>query len=220
LIDDDAQNLSLLGEILATRYTVTATTDPAKGVQKVLASPPDILVVDIDMPVMNGFEVCEEIRASKNCADLAIIFLTSDANASSMQKALNLGANDYLVKPFRAAELLNRVENRLGQMHVGAPVRCGNLVVDPALAFASLQLGKRRKREFRISGKGFRILQLLVQNKGRILSREQILNHLGSADTGSDRSVDIHITRIRRLLSGWNHRIESIYSKGYTVIEK
>jgi DNA-binding response OmpR family regulator len=220
VIDDDVQNLKLLEEFLAPSYAVESTSDPAQGARMATRVPlPSVVIVDVDMPGMNGFEVCEQIRASDPHSNTAILFMSSDARAASMQKALHLGANDYLVKPVRMQELLNRIELRLNQAHADAPIRVGNLVVKPDSLSIVIE-GHGRSRRARITEKGFKVLQLLLRSEGRIVTRDQLMDHAWQGAEASDRSVDLHVFRLRKLLRGWDHTIEAVYGKGYVVVKK
>jgi two-component system, OmpR family, phosphate regulon response regulator PhoB len=220
IIDDDEENLSVLAEGLETRYRVETSSDPRLGLSRVLASKPALAIIDVDMPGMNGFEVCEAIRASEAHRDMAVIFLTSDAGSASMQRALRAGANDYVIKPFRLSELMMRIEFRLGQSRSELPLRCGNLSLDPATLIVTLDL-KGSAGKLRLTPRGFRVLQALVRNEGRILTREQLLNQAWEDETGaSDRSVDLHVFRLRKLLEAWDHEIETVYGRGYSLKKK
>jgi DNA-binding response OmpR family regulator len=223
LIDDDVQNLSLLTEILASRYEVRSASDPRLGVASAVSDPPSLVVCDIDMPGMNGFEVCEAIRAalpSASAAQLPIVFLTSDPQASSMRHALAAGGSDYLLKPFRVKELVERIELRLGLALAGGPLRCGNLTLDFAQLRAFVE-HRGKTESLRLTELGFRVLEVLARNEGRLLSREQLMNDVwsGSGDA-SDRAVDLHVFRLRKLLRHWDREIETVYGRGYCVVEK
>ena len=219
IIDDDQENLDFLTEVLRDRYQVEAFSDPRVGLREALAGPPDAAIIDIDMPEMDGFEVCESLRASARARETVILFLTSDAQAESMQRALRVGADDYVTKPFRAHELLNRLEFRLGQATADAPLSSGNLKIDPADQSVVLRRGRARQK-IRLSNRGFLILQILLKNPGRIVTRHQLVEQVWESEEISDRAVDVQVFRIRKLLSRWNRRIESIYGQGYSITEK
>lgn len=231
LIDDDVQNLAVLTDFLSSRYEVRTSSDPRTGVEMALRDPPSLIVCDVDMPGMNGFEVCEAIRAglpSSASAQLPIVFLTSDAQAESMQRGLAAGGSDYLLKPFRLQELLKRVELRLGLAPMEAPIQVGNLSLDPAQRLAVVDV-RGKKRQVWLTERGFRVLAALLRNEGRLLSRQQLLNEAWGASGGdgedgglseegtSDRAVDLHVFRLRKQLSGWSHEIQSVYGRGYSV---
>jgi DNA-binding response OmpR family regulator len=227
LIDDDVQNLSLLSEFLSARYEVRAISNPRQGVALAIDQPPSLIICDIDMPEMDGFEVCEAIRGAhpeEGMAQVPFVFLTSDPQASSMQRALALGASDYLVKPFRLGELLKRIELRLGLVRADAPLRSGNLRLDPVQGVAVIER-RGKAREVRLTNRGFRVLETLVRNEGRLLSREQLLDEAWGAapdseDGASDRAVDLQVFRLRKLLEGWNREIQAVYGRGYCVGER
>jgi DNA-binding response OmpR family regulator len=224
LIDDDEQNLSVLTEFLSARFEVQSQSNPRLGVEAAIQSHPSLIVCDINMPGMNGFEVCEAIRAAlpeQGVAQLPFVFLTSDPQASSMQRALAIGGSDYLIKPIRLMELMSRIELRLGLSHADALTKSGNLSLDPAQGTARIK--KRGKVvEIRLTERAFRVLEVLMRNEGRMLSREQLLNEAwggksGGEEGASDRAVDLHVFRLRRLLAGWDREIQTVYGRGYCV---
>ncbi|HCM39675.1 MAG: hypothetical protein A2Z97_15175 [Bdellovibrionales bacterium GWB1_52_6] len=210
-IDDESETLELIQEVLGGSYDVWAFQNPRKGLAKAISTPPDLLLLDIDMPGLNGFQICEKFRAAHPRRPTPVIFLTSDMEASSMQRALKAGANDYLIKPFRIADLLGRIRFRLGQVELALVLCLGNLTLDPSSQ--SVLLGKRT---IHLTRGGFRILQILVQSQGRVVPRGELQNFL----RGGTRSVDIHILRLRRLLAEWDHSLEAIYGQGYRVTRR
>jgi DNA-binding response OmpR family regulator len=219
LIDDDLQNLRLLEELLSGRYRVTTCSDPQQGIKEAQKDPPAAAVLDLDMPGMSGFEVCEALRSSAATRRAAILFVTSDPQAASMQTALKLGADDYLVKPFRAADLLARLERHLGQQGASPPLSCGNLSLDPASLSVTLKV-RGSRRLIQLTHQSIRVLELLIRNEGRLLSREQIIAQAWSEPEISDRAVDLQIFRLRKALGDWSRAILSVYGRGYMVAER
>lgn len=219
-IDDDAQNLAVLKEVLAGRYEVEAFQQSMEGLRRAASRRFALVLVDIEMPGMNGFEVCEGIRSGGPNMNTPVIFLTSDGHSASMQRALHAGGSDYLLKPFRVQELLTRIEFRLGLAHVAAPMRSGNLSLDPATLTATLH--KRGKATtLQLTRRSFEVIQALMRNEGRLLSRDQLLDLAWEESSeASDRAVDLHVFRLRKLLKDWDHSIESVYGQGYTIRAK
>lgn len=216
IVDDDTQNLTLLEEYLSERYSVYSFSEPLKAIEEINRIIPDIILLDIDMPQMNGLELCAEIRNDPITKDIPVIFLTVESSSLRIQKALELGANDYLTKPFRMKELLRRIEFRLGLVESSEPVHCGNLILEPSSGTAFVENGDE-KRYLRLSRKAFCILYVLTKNEGQILSRDQLLNSTLKEDDISDRAVDLHIFRLRKALKGWNREIVSVYGGGYLI---
>lgn len=211
-IDDEIETLDLLKEALGTEYEILTIQNSRKGLASALLSPPDLLLLDIDMPHLNGFQVCEKFRAGMPHLPTPVIFLSSDMEASSMQRALKAGANDYLIKPFRISDLLSRIAFRLKQVEMASTLCSGNLKLDPSSL--SVQIGHH---SIRLTRGSFRILQTLIRSSGRIVSREELReNEL----RGGGRSVDLHVLRLRKLLVEWDHSIEAIYGHGYIVTKR
>ncbi|MEW6056730.1 MAG: response regulator transcription factor [Bdellovibrionota bacterium] len=219
IIDDDLQHLELLSEFLTNRYKVRTFGDSSHGLSAIQESPPDLVILDIDMPVMNGFELCETLRADPQTTKLPVLFLTAEADSESMQKALKLGATDYLVKPFRLKELLRRIELRLGHAFSEAPLKCGNLTIDRAQACVRIVF-RNREEQIHLPLKQLDVLEVLAKNTGRLLAREAILNLAFAGQDVSDRAIDLNIFRLRKILSKWNHEIASIYGRGYSVLPR
>jgi DNA-binding response OmpR family regulator len=219
VIDDEPANLELIREALAPRYDVEVEAQASIGVRSALKRPPELLIVDLEMPGMDGIEVCEALRGSHRTANIAIIILTSDTQAASMQRALRAGADDYVTKPFRVPDLLHRIEFRLGQARVDEPLRCGNLVIEPAASRAYVRVRSRRE-SVKLTPLGFKLLEAFVRNEDRVLTREQLLDQVWGNAEASDRAVDLHVFRLRRLLASWDHSIEAVYGKGYAVTRK
>jgi DNA-binding response OmpR family regulator len=219
-IDDDDQNLAVLREVLVGRFEAETFNVPLEGLKRASTRRFSLILIDIDMPGMNGFEVCEGIRSTGPNMGTPVIFLTSDSQSVSMQKALRAGGSDYLLKPFRVQELLTRIEFRLGLAHVDSPIRCGNLSLDPAQLTATIE--RRGKiTTYRLTRRSFEVVQVLMKNEGRLLSRDQLLDLAWEESSGaSDRAVDLHVFRLRKLLRDWTYEIETVYGKGYTLSQK
>ncbi len=220
IIDDDVENLSVLEEFLSQRYSVCIASDPELGIQKIKDFKPDFIILDIDMPGMNGFEVCENIRAESGFKNTPILFLSAKTRADNIHEALRLGANDFINKPFRLKELLRRIEMRLGQAESDAPINCGNLTLDASRSVVIIKTGKEKTLDIQLTTKAISVLALLIKSAGRVVSREHIIDKILGGEDTSDRAVDLHIHRIKTQLVGWNREIKSVYGKGYCVVPK
>lgn len=219
-IDDQHPVLELIREFLSPQYEVHTCSDAREAVARVLTIKPDLILLDVDMPRMSGLEVAQAIRQAVQDPNLIIIFLTGDVHPDTMQHALRSGGNDFLPKPFRMHELLSRVEFRLGQKQASPEIRCGNLTLDPTQLLAKIATGPGKNREFRLTHRAVLALCALMRSEGRLLSREELVNQAWESEQVSDRSVDLQICRLRKLLEGWDHEVESVYGKGYRVVLK
>jgi DNA-binding response OmpR family regulator len=196
LIEDDRRLAAMVQEYLAEHgFRVTIRGDATGGMDLARRSPFDALILDVMLPDLDGFEVCRRLRAE---SDLPILMLTARGDATDRIVGLELGADDYLPKPFNPRELLARLRAILRRREP--------LVRDhrPALRFGRLEID-RDARMARIEGEPctlttyqFELLRVLAENAGRALSREALMERLrGEQLEAFDRSIDVHISRIR-----------------------
>jgi len=203
IVDDDQRLTEMLAEYLRARgFDVVCRADARAGMEALQAGnqPVDAMILDVMLPDMDGFEVCRQVRAR---SDLPILMLTARGDATDRVVGLEIGADDYLPKPFDPRELLARLGAILRRarpaaraVDAGAPLRVGRLAID------------RQRREVRVdgqlrelTGRQFDLLLLLAERAGRVQSREQIMEALGGEGWDSvDRSVDVHVSRIRNAI--------------------
>jgi len=196
IIDDDRRLTDMLVDYLRDRgVTAEARGDAHSGLATLKGGRFDALILDVMLPDLEGFEVCRRVRAE---SDIPILMLTARGEPTDRIVGLELGADDYLPKPFDPRELLARLRAILRRQTraVGgaAPVlRFGRLEIDPESRQVRLD-GEPRP----LTGHQFEILLTLARNAGRVLSREAIMERVkGSAIEAFDRSIDVHISRIR-----------------------
>jgi len=196
IIEDDARLAAMVSEYLAeSGFRVTARETGAEGLAALQREPFDALILDVMLPDRDGFALCSEIRAA---SDIPVLMLTARGEAADRVVGLELGADDYLPKPFNPRELLARVRAIL-RRRKGAVGGSGD-----ALRFGRLEID-RGARTVRIDGDErpltsyqFDLLVALADHAGRVLSREHIMDLLrGEALEAFDRSIDVHISRIR-----------------------
>lgn len=196
IIDDDRRLSEMLVQYLAARgIRAEARADGVSGLAALKHGGFDAIVLDVMLPDIEGFEVCRRVRAD---SDIPILMLTARGEPTDRIVGLELGADDYLPKPFDPRELLARLRAILRRqaraLGGAAPVlRFGRLEIDPASR--QVRLGGEPRS---VTGYQFEILLLLARNAGRVLSREAIMERVkGSAAEAFDRSVDVHVSRIR-----------------------
>lgn len=196
IIDDDQRLTEMLAEYLAARgYDVERREDARSGLLAFESGGADALILDVMLPDADGFEVCRKVRAR---SDVPILMLTARGDATDRVVGLELGADDYLPKPFDPRELLARLgailrRSRRGPAGQQEPLRFGRLIIDRQ-ARAVLVDGRARE----LTGRQFDLLVLLAERAGRVQTREQIMEALGGEGWDSvDRSIDVHVSRIR-----------------------
>lgn len=197
LVDDDEALTALLSEYLG-RFdmTVMAAAHPRDAFRLLRTSPPDVLVLDVMLPGMNGLDVCRKVRETSR---LPIVMLTARGDVADRVVGLELGADDYVPKPFEPRELVARIQavlRRGAASEAGELVRAGGLEIDPGRRAASLE-----GRELTLTTAEFDLLSLFARHPGRVLTRERLLDETRGVDWESfDRSIDVLVSRLRQKL--------------------
>jgi DNA-binding response OmpR family regulator len=199
LVEDDARLAALTTEYLSGHgVVVTAVGDGAAGLEEALRHRYDVVLLDLMLPGKDGLDVCRELRAR---SDVPVVVLTARGEEADRVMGLELGADDYVAKPFSPRELLARIRAvvRRARGQVGPvlrPVRVGTLTLDPGARRVTVE-----GREVPLTGYEFSLLYALASRPGRVLSREQLIDLAGgNAEEAFDRSVDVHVSRLRQKL--------------------
>jgi DNA-binding response OmpR family regulator len=180
---------------------------------------PDLVILDIMLPGMDGLDVCRTLRAQEETSAIPIIMLTAKAEESDRIVGLELGADDYITKPFSPNEVVARVRALLRRAQRGQPVE-NRLTYGPLVMDVERHLVKVGAEEVRLTAKEFLLLQYLMQHRGRVLSRDLLLSDVwGYAYTGGTRTVDVHVRRLREKLPLLADAIVTVKQFGYKLVE-
>jgi DNA-binding response OmpR family regulator len=219
LIDDDEK----LGELLTAYFRrfdldLSAATHPTEGIARVMRDKPDLVILDVMLPDQDGFEVCRQIRKSSS---VPIVMLTARGEVTDRIVGLELGADDYVPKPFEPRELVARVQNVLRR----ARPRPGD---DKQLHFRDLAVNLERRtvdlegQPLDLTTMEYQLLVLFASNPGRTYTRDEILNELRGIDAQLfSRSVDILVSRLRQKLNDTARQprfIKTVWGTGYTFV--
>jgi DNA-binding response OmpR family regulator len=223
IVDDDDELVELVAEYLQREgFDVTHAGDGESGAGLALSGEYSALVLDVMLPGIGGFEVLRRIRtAAGNAARLPILMLTARGDEVDRVLGLELGADDYLPKPFSSRELVARLRAILRRAPVEdsmvstkAPLHVGDVVLDPATREVAVD-----QHRIELTSAEFDLLEMLLRSAGEIVSREAIAKAvLGRPLLSSDRSIDVHVSNIRRKLGSTaqgSERIKAIRSVGY-----
>ena len=219
LIVDDEPNIVQLVKLYLERdnFQTDSLGDGLIALESIRSQQPDLVVLDVMLPGLDGFEICRRLRSEGN--QVPIIMVTARDEDIDKILGLELGADDYLTKPFNPRELVARVRAvlRRGTSHPAAsesPILIADLKIDLAGRVVSIQ-GK----QVQLRTQEFEVLKVLAENKGIVLSREQLLNKAWGYDFyGQTRTVDVHIAQIRRKLAGSQVKIETVTGIGYKLV--
>jgi phosphate regulon transcriptional regulator PhoB len=217
VVEDEPDIRSLIVHHLEREgFRCRTATSGGEALARVRSTPPDLVVLDLMLPGMDGLEVCRRLRGDPVTAGLPIIMLTAKADEVDRVVGLEMGADDYLAKPFSIKELVARVRAVLRRTRPGE--------MTPALTVGAVSLDPTRHvvtvggRAVELTPKEFDLLHALLAGAGRVLSREHLLNRVwgyARADEIESRTVDVHIRRLRAKLGAEERRIATVKGVGY-----
>lgn len=217
VVEDDKGLQKYLKELLLDNgYNVHVEGDGIAALEYLKKSEPDIVVLDLGLPNMSGEAVCTEIR--KKYADLPVVILTAKDSVSDIVQGLNLGADDYITKPFVADEFLARLNARLRKQGATDAIL---KIADLELNNKTLEVSRAGKR-IQLTPQEFKLLQYLMNNKGRILTREMILNRIWLYSSEVEtRVVDVYMGYLRKKVDqGFSKKLlHSVRGFGYVIRE-
>jgi DNA-binding response OmpR family regulator len=220
LIVDDERNIVELIELYARQagYRTSHAYDGQAALEIVQRQSPELIVLDLMLPKVDGWEVCRQVRAR---SDVPIIMLTARDDDVDKIIGLELGADDYLTKPFNPRELIARIKAILRRTrneydaHSDAPA---------VLHLAELSVDRARRevlvagRPVKLRAKEFDLLVMLLENKGIVFTREKLLETVWGFDfTGETRTVDVHVAQLRKRIAGSGVEIETVFGVGYKL---
>ena len=214
IVEDEANIRELLRLYLEREgYTILEAGNGVEGIKKWKSDKPDMLLLDVMMPVMDGWEVCKEIRAE---SDVPIIMLTAKGETADRVSGLEMGADDYIVKPLEMPEVIARVRavfRRIAPDDAPEKLTFDNLVIDKQ-AYDLVIKGKRVDAP----PKEIELLYFLASNPNRVFTRAQLLDEVWGFDYfGDTRTVDVHVKRLREKLEGVSDKweVKTVWGVGY-----
>jgi len=221
LVIDDEPELAKLVDYNLTKagYLVLTARDGESGLAAVRKHTPDLVVLDVMMPGLDGWEVCKRLRQEPSTAATPVLMLTAKAEEADRVLGLELGADDYLVKPFSVRELAARVKALLRRADSNGPVpellKAGKILID---------VGRRTVvaagKDVVLTTTEFEILRALASARGRVITREDLISKARGDDaTVIDRTVDVHVAALRRKLGKQGELIETVRGVGYRLKE-
>ncbi len=223
LIVEDEEPLTLLlrYNLEAAGYAVDSAARGDEAELKLREAIPDLVVLDWMLPGVSGIELCRRLRSQSETAQLPIIMLTARGEETERVRGLATGADDYIVKPFSVPELLARIKALLRRSkpeRIAAILRAGDIELD-----RERRRVFRAGREIELGPTEFRLIEYLLQNPGRVFSREQLLDGVWGRDNYVDeRTVDVHVGRLRKALSRSQEPdpIRTVRGAGYAFDER
>ena len=220
VVDDEPEAVELVEfNLKQAGYVVTTAADGAEALKKARSQVPDLIVLDVMLPEMDGFEICKALRLDPATARVPILMLTAKAAEIDRVLGLELGADDYLTKPFSTRELLLRIKKIIARGQVeGKPndqMRFGDILIDLPRHLASW-----KGKPIDLTATEFKLLTILAQRAGRVQSRDSLLRDVWEYDSLIDtRTVDTHMRRLREKLGGASKHLDTVRGVGYRFVE-
>ena len=221
VVDDERDTTDLLSfQLESAGFQVLTTNTPQKVLGIAREQRPDLILLDIMMPDLSGFQICHTLKADRELQSIPVIFLTARGEAEDRIRGLESGVDDYLAKPFDSRELILRIRAVLkraveAKKSSGREMSMGNLVAD------------RDMHQIHVDGETvmltlteFKLLQLLMENPHQVLSRETLLSRVWNYECDTEtRTVDTHVRRLREKLGSCAAMLETVRGVGYRMVE-
>ena len=221
VIEDEADILEVIDYNLSKEgFDVCSALDGEEGLALIRKEVPDLVLLDLMLPGLDGIEICRKLKTDYSTRSIPIIMVTAKGEESDIVLGLGMGADDYMVKPFRPRELMARIRSVLRR---GDFIEEGEglVSIDELVIDINRHEVKLEGKKIVLTAMEFKLLHFLASHPGQVFTRENLLNHVSSDDTFIiDRNIDVHIRSIRKKLNKHRELIETIHRVGYRFRDK
>jgi len=214
IVEDDPDIAELLDfNLQSSGYETKSEPNGKKAYDMIMKDPPDLLILDLNLPELSGIQICKFLRENARTKNLPVIMLTAKAQETDKVIGLNIGADDYITKPFSVKELIARIKALLRRIN---PVNSDSFIYKELEVNFALKQVKIKNKEIEITPIEFKLITAFINSRGRALSREDILNIVWGNDySGEIRTVDVNIKRLRDKLNPYGEIIQTVKGTGY-----
>ncbi|NDG83790.1 MAG: DNA-binding response regulator [Proteobacteria bacterium] len=217
VIEDNPDTRRFLQVMLSREFEVALAKDGVEGIEIAKSVQPEIIVLDVVMPSLNGYDTCKRLKAIPETQNIPVIFLSARNTTAEITYGLSMGADDYLPKPFDHKELLARIKSRLSRAmaNPATKVLVGKLEIDTVNRVALYD-----STSIQLTLTEYDILRLLASRFGVVVSREEIMKEIWkeTASETTDRTIDVHIRSLRKKIPAMSEHIQSVYGVGYKYV--
>lgn len=221
VIEDEVDILEVINYNLSKEgFDVCSALDGEEGLALIKKEVPDLVLLDLMLPGLDGIEICRKLKTDYSTRSIPIIMVTAKGEESDIVLGLGMGADDYMVKPFRPRELMARIRSVLRR---GDFIEEGEglVSIDELVIDINRHEVKLEEKKIVLTAMEFKLLHFLASHPGQVFTRENLLNHVSSDDTFIiDRNIDVHIRSIRKKLNKHRELIETIHRVGYRFRDK
>lgn len=222
IIDDEPDVTALLAYTLKAKgFTVETLNNPNASIGLARTFLPDLVILDVMMPELNGIQICRMLRADPKLKRVPVVFLTAKAEEGDRVQGLETGADDYICKPFSTKELTLRVQSILRRANDNIPEEPKRLQVGEIIIDIERHEAMVHGQPVELTATEFKLLRLLMERRGRVQTREHLLINVWNYETEIEtRTVDTHVRRLREKLGTEADWIETIRGVGYRIAER
>lgn len=217
VVDDEKDIIEFIQYNLEKDDFRVITASNGKDAIEKMKEKPDLVVLDVMMPNLDGYEVCEKIRSEKVYNDIPILFLTAKSSEQDEVHGLNIGADDYIAKPVSIKKLIARIKSNIRRKDISSNEELNSIIeVGPIRIDRGEYVVYLNNEKLVLPRKEFEIISFLAKRPGKVIPRDQILNSIWGEDVYVvDRTIDVHIRKIREKLGNYSNLIETVKGVGY-----
>lgn len=214
IVDDVLDNLKTYNDLLAPTFNLELIQNPMELVAFLSKNSTDLIVLDLHMPNINGFELYQKFKHLY--PSVPVIFLSGDPSEDSVVKGLNLGADDFIVKPVSLKELVARIRNKINSKHV---LKTSDSVIsyDGFKLHCEMQMAEVDEKKVQLTPIEYKLIHLFARNPNKVFSREYITNLLWPNIHVQNQNIDTHLSNLRKKLNPFSKYIKTIKSRGYIL---
>jgi DNA-binding response OmpR family regulator len=218
VIDDEQENRDTLRSLLSKNFQILTASNGKEGLEIARRARPDAVIVDVQMPDVDGISVCKSIRNDPALKNMPVLMISAYGDENWRTESFIWGADDFIDKPYSGRELVARILSRLcwvrepKEMGARKVTSCGNMVVDDSKLEITVDAKPVAFTVFE-----FTLVKYFIENRGKVLSREKILAEVWKDEVVSERTVDTHIYTIRKKLTLWDHDLKTVHGAGYIL---
>lgn len=214
IVDDVKDNLKSYNELLSSTFNLELIQNPLELLSFLAKAQTDLILLDLHMPTINGFELYQKFKTTHS--DLPVIFLSGDPSEESIIRGLNLGADDFIVKPVSLRELVARIKNKITVKPASSLVD-NILMFDGFKLYCDMQMAEIADEKIQLTPIEFKLIHLLAKNPNKVFSREYITNLLWPNIHVQNQNIDTHLSNLRKKLMPFSRYIKTIKSRGYIL---
>lgn len=214
IVDDVKDNLKSYNELLSSTFNLELIQNPLELLSFLAKAQTDLILLDLHMPTINGFELYQKFKTTHS--DLPVIFLSGDPSEESIIRGLNLGADDFIVKPVSLRELVARIKNKI-TVKPASSLADNILMFDGFKLYCDMQMAEIADEKIQLTPIEFKLIHLLAKNPNKVFSREYITNLLWPNIHVQNQNIDTHLSNLRKKLMPFSRYIKTIKSRGYIL---